>query len=295
MANFSLSQLRGRSWLLAGPTNLGIVEGERGVYLIDSGNDKDAGRGVLKILRERAWTLRAIVNTHSHADHIGGNRHLQENTNCEIWATRGEAAFVETPELEPALLWGGLPYAEIRSKFFEAKASHVTSIVVAGERREGLAFVGLRGHGLDMVGVLSPDGVFYLGDGLLGERTLEKHKIPYIYDVQAYREGLARIRDTEAELFVPSHGDPVGEIAPLVELNLARVDEIAVVMLSLLAAEVSFEELLSALAKAFGLVLDGGAYVLVGHTLRSFLVWLRNEGRADYRIVENRMLWRAST
>jgi glyoxylase-like metal-dependent hydrolase (beta-lactamase superfamily II) len=319
MAAPTLRQVKGRSWLIPGPTNLGVVlggeardagardeggkaaasggndeGGEDGVYLIDSGNDKEAGRVIGKLLREKGWKLTAIVNTHSNADHIGGNRYLQENTGCGIWATAGETGFITTPEIEGALLWGGRPYRELRSKFFEARPSKVTETIEAGGTRDGMTFVPLRGHFLDMVGVLSGDGVFYMGDGIFGERVLEKHKIPYIYDVQAYRESLARIGATEAAFYVPSHGEVLEEVGPLVAANLRRVDEIEGTLLDLLRVQASFEDLLAGLASAWSLSLDAGQYVLVGNTLRSFLSYFQDAGRAAFTIEGNRMTWSAA-
>lgn len=287
-------QLTGGSWLIPGPTNIGIVDRDGGVYLVDSGNDKDAGRNILKGLKERDWTLKAIVNTHSNADHIGGNRYLQEMTKCEIWATVGEAAFINTPVLEGSFLWGGFPYKELRTKFFEAKPSEVTTIIHGGEARDGMSFIALPGHFFDMIGVLTDDKVFYLGDSLFGERTLEKYKIPYIYDVKAYRSSIERLKGIEAEYYVPSHGEVQTDIGPLADLNLGKVDEIEGRLTSILRKRMPFEDILGAMCDAYGISLDYGQYVLVGNTMRSFLAYLYNEGRASYEIEGNVMYWSAS-
>ena len=69
------------------PAKIGVVKtGEQDVCLIDSGNDKDAGKKVKKILDAQGWTLKTIYNTHSHSDHIGGNKYLQTQTGCQVCA-----------------------------------------------------------------------------------------------------------------------------------------------------------------------------------------------------------------
>ena len=82
-----LIQVKGNTYYKPGFAKIGVVRmvGDKAV-LIDSGADENSGRLVLEALTDRGWTLDAIYNTHSHADHIGGNAYLQQQTGCRIYA-----------------------------------------------------------------------------------------------------------------------------------------------------------------------------------------------------------------
>ena len=74
---YELIQAAENSYYIQSPAKIGLIKvSDTEVCLIDSGNDKDAGKKVLKVLNANGWTLKAIYNTHSHADHIGGNQYL---------------------------------------------------------------------------------------------------------------------------------------------------------------------------------------------------------------------------
>jgi len=285
--------LAGSTWLLPGPTNIGLIEREGEAWLIDSGNDKDAGRKILKLLETRNLRLKGIINTHSNADHIGANAYLQAQTSCEIWAPKGEAPFIENPLLEPSLLWGGFPPGELRSKFFEAKASTVTKKLAPEELTEGFLIVPLPGHFVEMSGVLTEDRIFFLGDSVFGPSVLEKHGIPFLYDIRAFRASLGRILATKASWYIPSHGEPCRDPRELIDANNAKVDAVEAAILGILSRPLSFENALAALCGEFGLALDLPRYALVGSTLRSFLSFLNAEGKAQFSFENSRMLWEA--
>ena len=84
---YELIQISEKSYYIESPVKIGLVRlSDTGVCLIDSGNDKEAGRKIKKLLDANGWRLTAIYNTHSNADHIGGNRYLQEQTGCAVYA-----------------------------------------------------------------------------------------------------------------------------------------------------------------------------------------------------------------
>ena len=294
MANDTLVQLTENTWVITGPTNVGLVERNSEVYLIDSGNDKEAGRRIRKVLDEKGWRLKAIINTHSNADHIGANDYLQRLTGCEIWATPAERAFIEYPKFEPAFLWGSFPVKELNSKFFEAKPSKVTNLIeadtdtIAGD----LEVVRLPGHFFGMIGIMTPDRVLFLGDCMFGEKVLEKYKIPFIYDVAGYRETIGKVQKIDADHYIVSHGDPQTDIDAMAEANLALVDVVETFLLETLEREMTDGEAVKAVSDHYRITLDYSQYALVGTTVRSFLAYLYNASKLSYEFRENRLYWK---
>ena len=288
---YELISITEKSCYIQSPAKIGLVrlDDER-VCLIDSGNDKDAGRKVRQLLDARGWKLTAIYNTHSNADHIGGNRYLQGQTGCKIYAPGIEAAFTRYPVLEPSFLYGGYPCRDLRHKFLmaqESGAEELTREVLP----EGFELLPLPGHFFDMVGFRTPDDVVYLADCLSSRETLDKYQIGFIYDVAAYLDTLERVKSLRARMFVPAHAPASEEIAQLAQDNIDKVWEIAGRILSLCGEPRNFEEVLRRLFADYQLTMDFQQYVLVGSTVRSYLSWLKDRGELDAVFDDNRLLW----
>ena len=119
---YELIQVTKNCYYVESPAKIGIVKtNDDDVILIDSGNDKDAGKKLKRILESNKWNLKAIFNTHSNADHIGGNKYLQSQTGCKIYAPGIEKDFTRHTILEPAFLYGGNPPKELMHKFLLAQ------------------------------------------------------------------------------------------------------------------------------------------------------------------------------
>ncbi len=290
---YELIQISEKVFYIQSPAKIGIVKlNDTEVCLIDSGNDKEAGKKVRKILEANNWSLKAIYNTHSNADHIGGNKYLQTQTGCKIYAPGIECDFTRHPVLESAYLYGGYPCKDLRHKFLmaqESDAEYLTEEVLP----EGFEMIPLPGHFFDMVGFRTPGDVIFLADCLSGKETLDKYQIGVVYDVGAYIQTLETVKNLKASLFVPSHAEVTEDITELVQYNLRKVAEIAEKIVAICAEPVCFERILQKLFAEYELTMNMEQYVLVGSTVRSYLAWLKDTGRVTANFENNMLLWHA--
>lgn len=290
---YELIQVNNNSYYIQSPAKIGLVRlNNTDVCLIDSGSDKDAGRKVRQILDKNNWKLTAIFNTHSNADHIGGNKYLQGQTDCKIYAPGIECDFTNHTILEPAFLYGGFPPKDLRHKFIlaqESKAEYLTESCLPN----GMAVIPLPGHFFDMVGFRTEDNVVYLADCLSSEITLNKYQIGFIYDVAAYLDTLNMVKDMKANMFVPAHAEATNNIAPLAQINIDKVHEIADKIVSLCNEPVCFETVLQKLFIDYSLAMNFEQYALVGSTIRSYLSWLKDSERMEVLFENGQLLWRA--
>lgn len=289
---YELEQVGARSYYINCPAKIGLyVDENNSAYLIDSGNDKDAGRKVRQILDKNGWRLEAILNTHSNADHIGGNKYLQGQTGCKIYARGIERDFTEHPILEPSFLYGGYPCKDLRHKFLLAQESAV-DYLDESVLPNGMEIIPLPGHFFDMVGFRTADNVVFLADCLSSAETLEKYRVGFIYDVGAYLKTLESVTEMSAAIFVPAHAAAAENIAPLARLNIEKVMETAEKITELCQEPLTFEEILRRLFDDYDLKMNFEQYVLVGSTVRSYLSWLKDEGKLSAEFSENRLLWK---
>lgn len=293
---FELSQLTENTYMIENPARIGLYKAnDNEIILIDAGSDKDAGRKLRKILDANRWQLTSILTTHSNADHIGGCRYLQNQTNCQVFAPGIEAEFTRSPILEPSFLYGGYPFKELRHKFLMAQECEV-DVLTSETLPDGFEVIPLPGHFFDMVGYRTPD-VLFLADCLSSEETLKKYKISFIYDVEAYLSTLEKVQKMDARLYVPSHA-PIMEskkdLQDLCQYNIDTVHEIAQTILKFCSEPVIFEELLKQLFDHYSLTMTFEQYVLVGSTIRSYLSWLKDQGKMIAVIKDNRLLWQTS-
>lgn len=286
-----LQKVGEKTYYIKNPTNIGIYKvDDKNVFIIDAGNDKDAGRKILKIVEEQGWTIKGIITTHSNADHIGGNKIIQDRTNAPVYALGIEKSFTEAPILETSFLYGGYPFKDLRNKFLLAKESVVTDI--NNSLPNGLEYFNLKGHFFDMIGIKTDDDVYFLADSLFSEETITKYHLFFIYDVAEYLNTLDYLDTLDGKLFIPSHCEATSDIHDLIKINRNKIKEVMDKICGICNEEVTFEDILKGIFDNYNLVMNVNQYVLIGSTIRSYLSYLYDNDMITFSFKDNKMVWK---
>ena len=165
---YELVQLGPDTYYIDCPSRVGVVRlCRRDVCLIDSGATAEAARRIDQILAQNDWHVSCIINTHAHASHCGGNAYFYEQSGCQIFAPASEAAFARYPELHASLMFGAAPPAELCIPRLVAPSA--PAVPLTGSRlAPDFELCRLDGHAPAMVGVKTRDGIWFLGDAVMG-------------------------------------------------------------------------------------------------------------------------------
>lgn len=289
-----LKKLIGNTYYIEAPVNIGVIVNEDRVTLIDSGNGKDSAKKILKIIEEHGWKIDKILNTHSHADHIGGNNFLQSKTDVDILAPKSEDSIIENPIMEPAFLWGAKPFNALRNKFLEAKPSKINQSIDEGIiPGTDIRAVSLNGHCMNMQGYITADGVFFIADAVISENLINKYGTFYLYDVEEYQKSLDKILNIKANIYMPCHGDPMNqkEIVEVINANKNKIDEISNHILKSLYKPKIFENILADICNEYNIQLNASQYVLQGASVKAYISYLCDKGKITNRFENGYMFW----
>lgn len=277
-------------------TGIGVVTHDDKALLIDSGLDENLIRKVVNALGNEGVSVAAVVNTHAHADHIGGNAWVAKRTGCQIAAPAYEHCFVERPELEPYTLFGAAPPKALQGKFLQAQPSRVDHVMQEGAQTIAgfdIRTHALGGHSVGQMGI-EVDGALFVGDALLPEATLAKYGLVFAVDPVSARASTERLATLTGPTVVSYHGGVVDDVAKAVRANVEAMRAAEAAVLAFLArAPASAEDVLDHLLDAFPPAqLTVELHALQAATVRGYLAALERDGRLEPHLEGRRLLWR---
>ncbi len=276
-------------YYIHGRTNVGVIVRDDWCILVDTGLDEDQGRRIVNIVRDAGLNIKYIFNTHSHADHIGGNSIILKRSEAIVVAPSIESYFIENPVLEPIFLYGSYPPESLRDKFYMAKPSRVDKVISEGVDEElDLSYVSLLGHSFNMYGLVASD-VFFIGDALFPENLVEKFSVLYHFNVREAVKTLYRLKEANHKYYVPCHFEPTSDIGKVIEVNLNSIEKVRKLIEEHTLSKISMEELFSIILSEFKLELSPQMYFLYSSALKSYISWLVDEKVIDGRFENGRL------
>jgi glyoxylase-like metal-dependent hydrolase (beta-lactamase superfamily II) len=280
------------------PTAIGVVTHGDRALLVDSGLDENLVRKVMNALANEGVKVAAVVNTHAHADHIGGNAFVAKRApDARVVAPAYEHFFIERPDLEPYTLFGAPGPSSLRGKFLQAQPSRVHEAVEQEGTRDvagfQVRFHSLPGHSVHQMGV-EVDGVLFVGDAILPPAVMEKYGLLFAVDPLEARRSAERVLQVAPRHVVAYHGGLVDDLGEAVRANAGVMTEVETRIGRFLgkgpaAAEDVHADLLDRFPPSHASL---ELHALQAATVRGYLSALERAGRAEAYLDGRRLLWR---
>lgn len=290
-----LQQITGKTAIIPGAVNIGVMVRGSDCLLIDTGLDRQAGKQILRCLDQAGLTPKVIINTHSHADHVGGNAVIREQTGAKVYASPLEKAIIENPYLEPFYLFSAAPVKDLASRFLMAPACPVDGVLAPGPFSVAgfdLEIIALPGHSPNQIGVVNADNVCFTADAYFGESIIEKYGMPYCADVSAALDTLRSLWQSNYCRYVPSHGDVQDKPTETILKNVAVMEKtLEQILVIFTSGPRTREEVLADIMMANGRELNAVQYVLNHGAITACLSHLHKISKVAYFFKDGKMMW----
>jgi len=284
-------------YYIYGAVNIGIIKDGDEVVLIDTGLDDDSGKKILRCLSENGLKPKAIINTHSHADHFGGNAYIREKTGAIIYSPEVESGIIQYPYFEPFYLFSGAePVADLKNKFLMAKASPVDHIIKKGQMQQQIGelclnIIPLPGHSPNQIGI-ETEGVLFCADAVFSKDILNKHIMPFCMDIALQKDTLKNLKNTCYSVYVPSHGEVVDNIQETSDEYLCIIDRIEQTAEEILSSKKTTPEFLKQLSCCLGAKIKTvPSYYLMNAIAMAYLSYMHAKGSVIYMLEDNMLYW----
>ncbi len=225
----SLNEVSKDVYVLEGASNISILLYRDEALVIDTGLGDSGARKIRRWADENGIEIRWIINTHSHADHFGGNSYLLKKfPDIRILAPEIEDAFIKYPILEPTFLYGASPPEVLRSDFLMSQASPVHETLSPGKKEIGpfdIEIVPLPGHSFNQIGVIFDD-IFFVADSLFVPTLMEKYGVLYFTDFNEWLRTFEKLMEFTDFRFILGHRKWESDQKELVKKNIEHLEQV---------------------------------------------------------------------
>ena len=283
-----LRRVYGNTYAAVGATALMPVYKltEQDIVLMDTGYARLDRSALTNLIEDNGFRLRGIICSHAHFDHTGNVRYLQQRYGCLAAAQIIEAGISVNPDAYRAN-YVALTYGKSREYFLE---ECFTADVIIGPEDEYLDFCGVRfgilqlpGHSAGHIGVVTPDGVAYVGDCLIDQQQIDSAKLPTSMFIAKDLESKERLRTVDAPAYIVAHKQVLTDRAAfnaLIDENIAFIHAKERELLDDLTDGMTFSDWIAAFCKRENVrTRNELKFSIVERNFSNFAAWLTDTGR----------------
>lgn len=184
-------------------------------------SDFQVTEGLLNDLGMDLSRTRLIINTHTHCDHIGGNRLIQKRSGCDIALHKIGKHFVETRD-DWATWWR---YYSQEADFFECTVALEDGDPVSVGPHE-FQVIYTPGHASDGIVLYNREEKILLSSDALWEKDMGVITVRVEGSTALFRhmESLERLSSLDVRVVYPGHGRPFTDIKGAILRAKKRVE-----------------------------------------------------------------------
>lgn len=253
------------------------------IILMDTGFKKEC-EGIEELLENNNLTIKTIICTHAHPDHIGNNAYFKEKYNCKIAMTKDEAFLCSS-------------FANYKS-FYDQPMSLINSYysnlvcetdIIINDKQNNITLNDVNfklfhtfGHSSDQICITTPDDVCYLADALITHETMEGTKIPYAFVLIDDLKSKKALQQLNCHSYIIAHKGIVHDIKELIDDNMKYYSSIAISVYEEITKPMTFEDIMKCvIRKNIIQVKSVYKYKMVERMLKSYVEYLYETGKID--------------
>lgn len=296
MPKITLNQVGANSYFCSGALSIGVYTQGQSAILLDSGGDESCAKDVANAVQEAGLEIVAIINTHCHPDHCGGNAFFQKKfPNIKIYATHDEQRFIEDPLLAPRCFCGlAAPFADLQNKYLAPQKPCCVTDVIAPYQDQTITIHGadfkivtLPGHTPGSIGIITPDNVFYAGDALFGQETFTKHAILFYTDIGKTLASFKKLATVQATSCVLYHGGIIDDLAAAAQQHEVRILQTKDAVLTLIQHQaLSVDLLTQQIMQLHNIPNSIVSFTLTQTAMRAYLTQLEFEKAVELKVLD---------
>ena len=284
-----LRHVYGRTYAAVGATALMPVYKltDTDIVLMDTGYARLDRSALVNLVEDNGLHLRGIICSHAHFDHTGNVRFLQQRYGCQAAAQIIEAGISVNPDAYRAN-YVALTYGKSRECLLEE--CFPADVIIPADA-EHLDFCGARfgilqlpGHSAGHIGVVTPDGVAYLGDCLIDEEQIAAAKLPTSMFIARDLESKESLRNLRRPAYIIAHKQVLTDIGPLIDRNIDFIHDKGRELLEDLEDGMSFDQWIYAFCQRENVrTRNEFKFSIVERNFANFVDWLTDEGKVEVR------------